>query len=38
MKVLDDKIRVSLSVKFVKVIPRVYVLYNKNKEIIYNTV
>ena len=36
MVILDDKIRVWLdSAKFVKSIPGVYVLYNRNKEVIY---
>jgi len=36
MELLDDKVRVWLdSAKFVKAIPGVYVLYNRNKEIIY---
>ncbi len=36
MEILDDKIRVWLdSAKFVKAIPGVYVLYNRNKETIY---
>ncbi len=36
MGILDDKLRVWLdSAKFVKAIPGVFVLYNRNKEIIY---
>jgi excinuclease UvrABC nuclease subunit len=36
MEILDDKFRVWLdSAKFVKAIPGVFVLYNRNKEIIY---
>ncbi len=36
MGILDEKVRVWLdSAKFVKAIPGVYVLYNRNKEIIY---
>ena len=36
MEILDDKFRVWLdSAKFVKSIPGVYVLYNRNKETIY---
>jgi excinuclease UvrABC nuclease subunit len=36
MGILDDKFRVWLdSAKFVKAIPGVFVLYNRNKEIIY---
>ena len=36
MELLNDKVRVWLdSAKFVKAIPGVYVLYNRNKEIIY---
>jgi excinuclease UvrABC nuclease subunit len=36
MEILDDKVRVWLdSAKFVKAIPGVYVLYDKNKETIY---
>jgi len=36
MEILDDRIRVWLdSAKFVKAIPGVYVLYNRNKEPIY---
>ena len=36
MEILDDKIRVWLdSAKFVKAVPGVYVLYNRNKEIIF---
>jgi excinuclease UvrABC nuclease subunit len=36
MEILDDKIRVWLaSAKFVKAIPGIYVLYNRNKETIY---
>ncbi len=36
MEILDDKIRVWLdNVRFVKAIPGVYVLYNRNKETIY---
>jgi len=36
MEILDDKLRVWLeSAKFVKSKPGVYVLYNKNKDIIF---
>lgn len=36
MELLEDKMRVWLeSAKFVKAIPGVYVLYNRNKEVIY---
>ena len=36
MEILDDKIRVWLqSAKFVKAKPGVYVLYDKNKDVIY---
>ncbi len=36
MEILNDKFRVWLdSAKFVKAIPGVFVLYNRNKEIIY---
>ncbi|QUC65497.1 GIY-YIG nuclease family protein [Nitrosopumilus sp. K4] len=36
MELLDDKMRVWLeSAKFVKPIPGVYVLYSRNKEVIY---
>ena len=36
MELLDDKMRVWLdSAKFVKAVPGVYVLYNRNKEVIY---
>ena len=36
MELLDDKMRVWLeSAKFVKAIPGVYVLYNRNKDVIY---
>lgn len=36
MELLEDKLRVWLeSAKFVKAVPGVYVLYNKNKEVIY---
>ena len=36
MELLDDKMRVWLeSAKFVKPVPGVYVLYNRNKEAIY---
>jgi len=38
MKVFDDEIRLVSGVKFVKAITKVYVRYNRNKEIIYNTV
>ena len=36
MELLEDKMRVWLeSAKFVKAIPGVYVLYNRNKDVIY---
>ena len=36
MEILDDRTRVWLdSAKFVKAIPGIYVLYNRNKETIY---
>lgn len=36
MELLDDKMRVWLeSAKFVKAVPGVYVLYNRNKDVIY---
>jgi excinuclease UvrABC nuclease subunit len=36
MEILDDKIHVWIdSAKYVKAMPAIYILYNRNKEIIY---